>query len=374
MQKLTRLLLTVTILVIFSSTSFADEVTMKDYLINMPKAEIHLHIEGTLTAEKTAELANKNKLDYFLTAEEVRESLNNREVGLKGFLSHYLKSVKVLKDKQDFYNATFDLIRKLHDNKVIYADLFFDPQEHTQRGISFTEFFEGIDKARVDAQKAFGIEVNLIMCFARQMSAASAMEMIEQAEPFRDRIIGVGMDSGPEYGNPPIKFKEVYAEARKRGYKLSGHHDVHVQDSQKHIWQSINIIKMDRIDHGLDASQSPELMAALKANDLCLTGSPVKRSSDPEPQDLDWLKILDENGVCVSINTDDPTHFETGYITKMLIMVQEASGFTKVQMTRFMFHAFKPLYIEEARKHKYIKQLKDYAESHGVNWAQVVRS
>lgn len=357
---------------LLTSQTFAEKVSMVDYLTHMPKAEIHLHIEGALSPEKTAELANKNKLGYFKTAEEVRESLRNRPVGLGGFLDHYFKSVKVLKTREDFYNATYDLIRIQKENNVIYMDLFFDPQEHTQRGISFSEFFEGIDKARNDAERDFGVEVNLIMCFARQLSAASAMEMIEQAEPYRDRIIGMGMDSGPEYGNPPVKFKAVYAEARKRGYKLSGHHDVHVQDSQKHIWQSINIIKMDRIDHGLDASQSPELMKALKEHDLCLTGSPVKRTTDPQPQDLEWLRILDENGVCVSINTDDPGHFETEYLTRMLIMVQESAGFTRVQMTRFMYHAFKPLYIEEARKQKYINQLKEYAEAHGVSWSEVV--
>jgi len=352
----------------------ANTTAMQDYLINMPKAELHLHIEGSLSPERVAELSKANKLDYFKTAEEVRHSLHNRETGLNGFLAHYYKSLRVLVTQQDFYDATYDLIKKLNENNILYADLFFDPQEHTQRGISFQEFFEGIDRARDDAQKAFGIEINLIMCFGRQFSANSAMQMLEQAEPYRSKIIGLGMDSGPEYGNPPIKFKAVYKEARKRGYKLTGHHDVHVRDSLKHLEQSINIIKMDRIDHGLDASQSPEIMVMLKAANLCLTGSPVKRKANPEPQDLDWLRILDDNDVCVSLNTDDPTHFETGYLNQMLIMVQDAAGFSKERMTRFMLNAFRSLWIEESRKQAFIAKLKAYAEANGVNWQLVIKS
>jgi len=348
-------------------------VNMQDYLTNMPKIELHLHIEGSLNPETVAKLANDNSLDFFTTAEEVQQSISDREPGLNGFLSHYYKALEVLKTEQDFYNATYDLLKILKTNNIVYADLFFDPQEHTSRDIPFDVFFAGIDKGRIAGEKDFGIRINLIMCLNRSLSELSAFEMLKQAVPYRDRIIGFGMDSGPEYGNPPVKFKNVFAEARKQGYKLTGHHDVHVQDSVKHIWQSIDVLKLDRIDHGLDAILDTRLMAALKQRRICLTGSPVKRSTDPEPQDLKALKILDEHGVCVSLHSDDPGQFESGYLTNMMILVQSAGKFSKVEMTRFMLNAYRAVWLTEAQKKVYISHLKAYAEQHDVAWNEVSR-
>jgi adenosine deaminase len=210
------------------------------------------------------------------------------------------------------------------------------------------------------------------MCINRERSVESAFEMLDQAYPFRDRIIGLGMDSGPEYGNPPVKFKNVYARAREEGYFLTGHHDVDVRDSLKHIRQSLEIIGMDRIDHGLNASDDPHLMADLVRRDVCLTGSPVKRTTDPAPQDVDRIKTLDHAGVCVSLNTDDPEEFETGYLTNMLILFQEASGYSKADMTRLMWNAFRTVWLTKTEKERLVSQLKDYAAANGVDWHDAV--
>lgn len=291
-----------------------------------------------------------------------------------GFLEHHFKLQNVMPRQQDFYDATYSLARNLHENNIVYVDLFFDPQAHTSRGISFEELFDGIDAARNDAQQEFGITINLIMCINRERSVESAFEMLDQAAPYREKIIGLGMDSGPEYGNPPVKFVDVYARARKEGYFLTGHHDVDVRDSLKHIRQSLEIIGMDRIDHGLNASDDPELMAELVDRGMCLTGSPVKRTTDPAPQDIDRIRILDEARVCVSLNTDDPEEFETGYLNNMLILFQDSSDFSRIDMTRLMWNAFRALWIPDVEKEKFTSQLREYAATNGIDWSDVAGS
>jgi adenosine deaminase len=347
--------------------------SMRTFLEGMPKVELHLHLEGTLSAETMVEITRRNGIDYFNTVEEVEHSLANRPPGLMGFLEHHFKSQNVMQNRQDFYDATYSLIEKLHENNVIYADLFFDPQAHTSRGISFEDMFAGIDAARRDAGEEFRVTVNLIMCINRERSVASALEMLDQAYSVRDRIIGLGMDSGPEYGNPPVKFKEVYARAREEGYFLTGHHDVDVRDSVEHMWQSLDIIGMDRLDHGLNAIDDPELVAALLQRGMCLTGSPVKRSTDPAPQDVDRITALDQAGVCVSLNSDDPAEFETGYLTNMLILFQEASDYTRADMTRLMHNAFKALWLPQEEKDIYMARLNTYAKAQEVDWRDVIR-
>ena len=345
---------------------------MVGYLEGMPKAELHLHLEGTLSPETIVEISNRNDLDYFRTIEEVEASLESRPPGLMGFLEHHYKMQNVMMVGRDFYNATYNLAEELNNNNIVYVDLFFDPQAHTSRGIEFAEFFENIDRARNDAERDFNIKINLIMCIQRERSLESAMLMLAEAYPYRDKIIGLGMDSGPEYGNPPIKFEQVYALAREQGYKLTGHHDVDVQDSIKHMWQSLDIIKMDRIDHGLNASDEPELMKAFVDRGICLTGSPVKRKSNPAVQDIDRLTILLENDVCVSINSDDPAEFETKYLSNMMIMFQRDSGFSAAQMTRFMLNAYRSLWVSEEERDAYIYELEQYALSKGVSWTKVI--
>jgi len=349
------------------------DVGMRSYLEQMPKAEVHLHLEGSVSAEAIVKLAERNGLDYFRTVEEINESLASRPPGLMGFLKHHFKVQNVMKRRQDYHDAIYDLIDNLNKNNVVYADIFFDPQAHTSRGIPFAEMFEGIEAGRRAAEEKFGVKINLIMCIQRERSVESAFEMLNQAQPYRDRIIGLGMDSGPEYGNPPLKFREVYARAREEGYFLSGHNDVDVRDTLKHIRQSLDIIKMDRIDHGLNASEDPQLMQDLKAAGVCLTGSPVKRPTDAAVQDIDHITALDRAGVCVSINTDDPPQFETGYLSQMMLMFQRDSGYSKADMTRLMLNAYRALYLPREEKNIYIDNLKEYAVANGVDWNDVVR-
>jgi len=354
-----------------SEVSHGSTRDMRAYLVGMPKAELHLHLEGTLSPETIVEITKRNGIEYFTSVEEVEQSLASRPPGLMGFLEHHFKMQNVMQSRQDFFDATYDLIAKLHENNVIYADLFFDPQAHTSRGIAFDEMFSGIDEGRREAEIDFGVTVNLIMCINRERSVESAFEMLDQAHTVREKIIGLGLDSGPEYGNPPIKFREVYARARDEGYFLTGHHDVDVQDSVKHIWQSLEVIGMDRIDHGLNSAEDASLVAELVRRGTCLTGSPVKRVSDPAPQDVDLITALDKSGVCVSLNSDDPAEFESGYLTNMLILFQEESGYTKEDMTRLVLNAFNAVWLTGVKKSHLVSELKQYAVANGVDWRLV---
>ncbi len=338
--------------------------SMAQFIAGMPKAELHLHLEGTLSPQTIVTITKRNGIDYFRSVEEVKKSLADRKPGLMGFLGHHNKSRDVLQTQQDFYDATFNLLKNLKDNNIIYSEIFFDPQPFTNRGIAFDDIINGIDTGRRDGEKTYGITAELIMSINRELSVDSAFAMLDLAYAHRGKILGLGLDSGPEYGNPPIKFKAVYQRAKEQGYHLTGHHDVDVRDSLKHIWQSLDQVALERIDHGLMAVDDPALIKELVRRGICLTGSPVKRATDPRMQDVDRIIYLDAQGVCVSLNSDDPAEFETGYLTNMMVVFQEESGYSRADMVRLMRNAFTASWLPEAEKQNYLIALENYLRTH----------
>ena len=204
------------------------------------------------------------------------------------------------------------------------------------------------------------------MCANREHSIESAFKMLDQAIPYRDKILGLGLDSGPEEGNPPSKFKEVFARAKKEGYHLTTHNDVDQKESVQHIWESLNILNVERIDHGINTIDDPKLIEELKNRHICIIACPVKRRNDPGPQDIDRIKTLYESGVNVTLNSDDPAQFESGYLTELLISVQKASGYSKKDMTKFIINAFEAAWLPVHEKETYINSLKTYALTNGV--------
>ncbi len=334
---------------------------MVRFLTAMPKAELHLRLEGSLAAQPVVDLAVGTGMDSFLSVADVERSLASREPGLLGFLSHYNEALKVLRTEQDFYQATYDLLKAQSENGVVYVELMFDPQAHTSRGIPFAAVIRGIDEGRLAAAEAIGVEAHLIMAINRERSVESAFEMLEHAVPYQDRILALGLDSGPEEGNPPSKFEAVYARAREEGYRLTIHCDVDQPSSIEHIWQSIDLLRVERIDHGLESIADPALVAELKSRGICLTACPVQRSTDPEPQDLDKIRALFEAGACVNLNTDDPAQFESGYLVDLLYRVQKAGGYSKQDMVRFMVHAFEASFLPRSGKDAYLESLRAFA-------------
>ncbi len=339
---------------------------MKEFITNLPKAELHLHIEGTLSPQTILKLAARNDIDFpCKSVEAIENALTNRPAGLKGFLDHHYLIVPLIQTQEDFYEVTYQLLRACQENNIVYVELFFDPQFHTARDIPFEAVINGIDQGRRDGAEAFGVEANLIMCINRERSVASAFEMLAQARPYRNKIIGLGMDSYEE-NNPPHKFTDVYAQAREDGYRFTAHCDVDQTNSVQHIWECLDILKVERIDHGINSIEDPRLVEELKRRNICLTPCPVRRSADPGPQDVDRIKTMYELGLLVTLNSDDPAEFDTGYLTNLLIEVQAASGYSKGDMVRFMMNAFEGSWLSRSAKDAYIESLLKYAAAHGV--------
>ena len=302
-------------------------------------------------------------MDYpFKTVEEIHEALDSRTTGLVSFLDLHYMFVSVIKTREDFYEVTYEFLRTCMENGVVYVEFKFDPQFHTEQGITFDEMIKGIDEGRRDGLRDFGVEANLIMCINRERTVESAWEMMEQAYPYRHLITGLGMDSY-EKDNPPSKYTEVYEKAREQGYRVTAHCDVDQEDSIKHIWECLDLLKTDRIDHGVNSIESPELVAELIKRDITLTACPTWRSPYPGPRDTERIKHMYELGLKVTLNTDDPAEFNSGYMNELLIGAEERSDYSKENLVKFMVNAFDGAWLSREKKDAYIKQLRDYAGS-----------
>ena len=337
---------------------------MRSFIEGLPKAELHVHLEGTVLPATVLKLAERNDMDYpFKSVEEIQDALDNRTIGLVSFLDLHYMFVSVIKTRADFYEVTYEFLRTCMNNNVVYVEFKFDPQFHTEQGITFDEMIKGIDEGRKDGFRDFGVEANLIMCINRERTVESAWEMMEQAYPYRHLIIGLGMDSY-EKDNPPSKYTKVYEKAREQGYRVTAHCDVDQEDSIKHIWECLDLLKTDRIDHGVNSIESLELVAELIKQDITLTACPTWRSPYPGPRDTERIKQMYDLGLKVTLNTDDPAEFNSGYMNKLLIGAVERTGYTKKDLVKLMKNAFDGSWLPRKKKDTYIKQLRDYAESY----------
>jgi len=246
------------------------------FIERLPKAELHLHLEGTLEPELKFELAARNGLDLpYASAEEMRAAYGFDD--LASFLAVYYEGMSVLLTERDFYDLAMAYFRKAHSQNVVYAEVFFDPQAHTARGVPFETVIDGLHRAQREAQDSLGLRTQLIMCFLRDLTAESAMETLEQSLSYGDRIVGVGLDSD-ERGNPPVKFKEVFDRARREGFRLTMHCDVDQENSVQHIWQCLDEIGVERVDHGVNALEDRALITEINRRRLGLTTCPISNS------------------------------------------------------------------------------------------------
>lgn len=337
---------------------------MRSFIKGLPKAELHVHLEGTVLPATVLKLAKRNGMDYpFKSVAEIHEALDSRTTTLKSFLDLHYMFVSVIRTREDFYEVTYEFLRTCLDNGVVYVEVKFDPQFHTEQGISFDDMIKGIDEGRKDGLRDFGVECNLIMCINRERTVESAREMMEQAYPYRHLITGLGLDSY-EKDNPPSKYTEVYEKAREKGYRVTAHCDVNQIDSVKHIWQCIDLLKTDRIDHGINCIEDPELVKELIRRDITLTTCPTWRNPYPGPRDLEGIKKMYELGLKVTLNTDDPAEFTSGYMNRTLIGAVEGSGYSKGDIVQFMRNAFDGSWLPRERKNTYIASLEEYALGH----------
>jgi len=342
-------------------TAISDD--MRDFIEGLPKAELHVHLEGTVGPETVLKLAARNSLNYPLkTVKDVDDALNNKTVGLQSFLDLHYLLLSVIKTREDFHEVTYEFLRKCMENNVVYVELKFDPQFHTEKGISFDDMIRSIDEGRKDGYKDFDVETKLIMCINRERTVASAWEMMEQAYPYRHLITGLGLDSY-EQDNPPNKYTEVYEKAREQGYRVTAHCDVDQEDSTKHIWECIDLLKTDRIDHGVNSIEDPELVKYLIKRNITLTACPTWRSPYPRPRDLERIRQMYDMGLKVTLNTDDPAEFRSGYMNQTLIGAVEGSSYTKADLTSLMRNAFEGSWMPQPSKIRYIKALNEYTRA-----------
>jgi adenosine deaminase len=328
------------------------------FIEGMPKAELHVHLEGTLEPELKFQLAARNGLDLpYRSAAEMRAAYAFDD--LPSFLAVYYEGMSVLQTEEDFYDLAMAYCRKARSQNVVYAETFFDPQAHTARGIGFGTVISGLRRAQQDAAAELGLRTQLIMCFLRDMTADSAMETLAQSLPYRDWVVGVGLDSD-EKGNPPVKFKAVFDRARGEGYRLTMHCDVDQEDSVTHIWQCLDDIGVERIDHGVNCLDDDALVARLNSSGVGLTVCPISNSYVSDGLKAPEIKAMLDRSLRVTVNSDDPAYFP-GYIGENLAAVAAAVDLAKPELVQLARNAFTIAWITDEEKAAYLRDLDAYA-------------
>lgn len=331
---------------------------MRSFVEGVPKAELHLHLEGTLEPDLRFQLAERNGVEIpFASVEDVRASYIFHD--LTSFLVGYYDGMKVLLREQDFYDLAMAYFRKAHSQNVVYAEPFFDPQAHTSRGVPFEAIVTGIHRAQTDAERELGMKTQLIMCFLRDMSAESAMETLEASLPFKDWIIGVGLDSD-ERGNPPVKFKDVFARAGDEGYRLTMHCDVNQDNAVQHIWQAVKEIGVERIDHGVNSLEDEALIEEINARNLALTVCPISNRYVTGSLTVDEIKTMLNKGMRVMINSDDPSYMQA-YLNENLIELVEVGGFTREEIAQLAKNSFLATWLSDDEKAHYLAKVRAFA-------------
>jgi adenosine deaminase len=322
----------------------------------IPKAELHLHLEGTLEPELKFELAKRNDVALpYASAEEMRAAYNYSD--LKGFLDMYYEGMGVLRTREDFHDLAVAYFRKAASQGVVYAEVFFDPQAHTSRGVDFATVIGGIRDARDEAAETLGLRTQLIMCFLRDLTAESAMETLQQAMPHRDELIGVGLDSN-ELGNPPVKFAEVFERARGEGLHLTMHCDVDQVEAVRNIGQCLHDIGVERIDHGSNCLDDEALAGEIAERGMGLTCCPISNSWVAGGLKAPEIKQLLDRGIRATVNSDDPAYFP-GYVLENLVAVQEAVSLTAEEIVQLERNAFTIAWLDDAERGTYLRELED---------------
>ncbi len=327
------------------------------FIQRMPKAELHLHLEGTLEPELKFDLAARNGVSLpYDSAEAMRAGYAFTD--LTSFLAAYYEGMSVLLTEPDFYDLAMAYFRTASAQNVVYAEVFFDPQAHTSRGIGFETVIGGLHRARVEAQASLGLRVQLIMCFLRDMPADSAMRTLEQSLAYRELIVGVGLDSD-EKDNPPVKFREVFDRARAEGYRLTMHCDVDQADSVSHIWQCLDDIGVERIDHGVNCLENQALVARLARDGIGLTVCPVSNGWVSDGLKAHELKTMLDRSLRATVNSDDPAYFGA-YVNANLAAAAEAAALTETELARLARNSFEIAWLSTADRDRYLADLDAY--------------
>ncbi len=344
----------------YSGVPQAQALASREFLAAMPKAELHLHLDGALSPELMFSLAQRNQVQLpYASLEEIAAAYQFTD--LQSFLDVYYLGASALVQEQDFYDLTWDYFLHCKADNILHTELSFDPQTHTERGIAFECVISGILRAMADAQEVWGISSALTMDFLRHLSAESAMKTLEASLPWKDKITAVGLDSS-ELGHPPSKFTEVFARAKAEGYRIVAH--AGEEGPPSYIWEAINLLQVERIDHGVRAEEDAELMAYLAKTQLPLTVCPlsnVRLCVVENMQAHNLFRLLDA-GLRVTINSDDPTYFG-GYLNDNYFALAEAFPMTRAQALQLAHNSFTASFISDTAKQELLAKLQAYAQA-----------
>lgn len=327
---------------------------LKAYLRALPKAELHLHIEGSLEPEMVFALAQKHgvKLPY-ATVDALRAAYDFSD--LQSFLDLYYAGADVLRDEDDFHAMTAAYLHRAHADGVVHAEIFFDPQTHTDRGIDIGVVFRGITRALNAAEREFGMSSRLILCFLRHLSEEAAMQTLDAALPYQEHFVAVGLDSS-EKGHPPSKFARVFERARAAGLLTVAH--AGEEGPPAYIREALDLLKVSRIDHGVRCSEDLALVAELAVSRMPLTVCPLSNVRLKVYKDMRQHNIgqLLKQGLCVTVNSDDPAYFG-GYVLDNYVAIAEALDLSKAQLAQLARNSFEASFLDAASKQKWLLRI-----------------
>lgn len=332
-------------------------ISMENFIKGIPKAELHVHIEGTFEPELMFKIAKRNHVSLnYQSVEALKEAYNFNN--LQSFLNIYYAGAKVLITEQDFYDLTLAYLEKAHSQNVIHAEIMFDPQSHTSRGVKFETVISGISRALYEARQKWGISSNLILCFLRHLSEEDAIKTFKEALKYREKFIGVGLDSS-ETGHPPSKFKRVFEMAVKEGFKTVAH--AGEEGPAQYVSEALEQLKVSRIDHGNNSLDDEKLVQELVNRKIPLTVCPLSNLKLKVVDKLENhpLKRMLENGIVATVNSDDPAYFG-GYVNENFLAVAKALKLSKKEIFQLAKNSFQAGFLENEIKNQMMERVEKF--------------
>jgi adenine deaminase len=336
-----------------------DSALTDELLREIPKAELHIHIEGSLEPEMMFEMAARNDVRLrYGSVQEVREAYDFSD--LQSFLDLYYEGTRVLLYERDFYELTWAYLQKASSQGVRHAEIFFDPQAHTGRGVELGTVITGLRRALEEGERRLSMSSHLIMCFLRHLTSEEAMETLRQTLPYKEWIVGVGLDSS-EVGHPPEDFEAVFVEAGRHGFRKVAH--AGEEGPPAYIWQALDDLGVARIDHGIRCVEDPELVRRLKEEQIPLTVCPLSnvRLRAVDSMEEHPLKPMLGEGLCVTVNSDDPSYFG-GYVADNYSAVRDGLGFSREEFRAVAENSFKASFLSEGERNKLLEELRSHLD------------
>jgi adenosine deaminase len=347
---------------------------MAEFITAVPKAELHVHIEGTIEADLLFAIADRNGIQLpYKTAADILAGQSKGKTNPKQNLDSFIDCLDVcrgvLRTGRDYESIAFGYLKRCQSENIVYAEIMFDPQQGQRQGVSLEAQVEGLLSASQAGARDFGVETQWIMNFQRDWPVEEACEILEAAQPYRDRIAGIGLDN-PELPDFPKKFAPLFATARKEGYRLTSHCDVNIPNSIEHIRGCIETLGVERIDHGLNAIEDDSVVQHLVDKNIALTGCPTRYAfqSETSADDLAMMTGLLERGVLISLNSDDPAQFGSGWLTQTLIEAQRTGNLSRETMTKFMRNGFLSAWLPSDRNATYLQQFDHFCDVPGQEY------